>query len=75
MELTGEAAIAHRALELRNQGKVDESRALLRTIPLSPAIAESIKHLEGAAGVKRLLTGGYNLSEVEAAFGKDWFTR
>jgi hypothetical protein len=73
MEQMTEGQIAHKSMELRKQGKVEEARSLLRTIPVLPAHALAIKHLEGEAGVRRLLTGGYNLSEVEAAFGKDWF--
>jgi hypothetical protein len=62
-------------MELRMQGKIDEARALLRQIPIAPYIAMGVKHLEGEAGVKRLLTGGYNLSEVEAKYGKEWYAR
>jgi hypothetical protein len=74
MELTGTAAIAHKSMELRKQGKVEEARALLKTIPLSPGVAWSIKRLDGITGLQELRDEGYNLTAVEAQFGKDWFT-
>jgi hypothetical protein len=61
--------IAHEALELRMQGKVEESRAMLKLIPISPGVAYAIKRREG---LDALLARGYNLSEVEAKFGKEW---
>jgi hypothetical protein len=69
MVLTGDAAIAERAIRLRDEGKVEESRALLRTIPLDPGVALGIKELDG---LDALLSGGWNLTAAEAFFGKEF---
>ncbi|MDR0910348.1 MAG: hypothetical protein LBM77_11355 [Spirochaetaceae bacterium] len=61
--------IAHESMELRMQGKVEEAREMLKLIPISPGVAYAIKRREG---LDALLSRGYNLSEVEAKFGKEW---
>jgi hypothetical protein len=72
IEKMSEAQIAHKSMELRKQGKVDEARALLKTIPVWPGVAWAIKRREGIAGLQDLRDQGYDLTEVEAKFGREW---
>jgi hypothetical protein len=66
--------ISHEALELRMQGKVEESRAMLMLIPIYPPLAWAVKRREGVAGIQRMIDDGYDMSEVEAKYGKEWLT-
>jgi hypothetical protein len=65
-----ELAIRTRALGLREAGQIDEARKLEMSIPLPPWMADVLKL---AYGGQNLLKSGWNLSEVEATYGKDWF--
>ncbi|MDR0908481.1 MAG: hypothetical protein LBM77_01830 [Spirochaetaceae bacterium] len=64
--------ISHEALELRMQGKVEESREMLKLIPIYPPVAWAVKRREGVAGIRRLYEDGCDMSEVEAKYGKAW---
>ena len=66
------AAIMMKVFDLQEQGKEAEAHALQATIPLPPFLAKIAKE---KSGVDFLIKAGYNLSEAEAAFGKDWLTR
>ena len=67
-----QAAIFMKAIELRDAGKEAEAHALQATVPLPPYLAKIAKEKIGA---DFLIQAGYNLSEAEAAYGKDWLTR
>jgi hypothetical protein len=69
-----ESQIAHKANELFRQGKDDEAREMLKMIPIAPGVAWGIKRLDGVAGLQELIAEGYDMSEVEARFGKDWLS-
>ena len=59
-------------VRLKKEGKEAESEALMRTIPLRPEFAQDIKDVYGA---DFLIEHGYNISEAEAKFGKDWLSK
>jgi hypothetical protein len=67
-----ELAIALRAVELRKQGKVEESMALQKQLPLPPYLAMFGKKYFGA---ECLIKTGWNLSAAEEEFGPDWLTK
>jgi hypothetical protein len=64
------AEIAVNSRKLRDEGKIEEARALLNKIPVTPACARAYKMVYGG---KALLESGMNLSEVRAAYGDAWF--
>ena len=59
-------------VRLKNEGKEAESDKLFKTIPLEPQFAQDIKDVYGA---DFLIEHGYNISEAEAKFGKDWISK
>jgi hypothetical protein len=61
-----------KSIELEKQGKTEEALRLRRSIPMSPWLAEWYKKY---VGVEPLIAGGWNLSEAEVAFGRDWLSR
>jgi len=69
MTLEEETTIGLKALELKKQGKLDESLKLQQQIPLQPYLAKIIKDYFGA---DNLIKSGWNLSAAEAEFGPDW---
>jgi hypothetical protein len=62
----------YKANMLSKEGKEDEASKLLRSAPLEPEIAKIFKDVYGA---DFLITGGFNLLEVDEAYGKDWLCR
>lgn len=66
------ADIMMKVCKLWDEGKDAEAHTLQATIPLQPFLAKVAKEKIGA---DFLIEAGYNLSEAEAAFGKDWLTR
>jgi hypothetical protein len=61
-----------KAIEMEEQGNMEEYVRLTRSIPMSPFLAKFAKeHL----GAEFLIRGGWNLSEAEAEYGSDWLTR
>ena len=70
MTLDEKLAISCKAAELRKAGDYEGYDRLMKTAPLPPYIAKVIKE---KAGAKYL--AGWNLSEAEAEFGKDWIGR
>jgi hypothetical protein len=72
MTLQEKLAIRVKSIELKKQGKTKEADRLARSIPLPPWLAEWYKKY---VGVEPLKNGGWNLSEAEEAFGRDWLTR
>jgi hypothetical protein len=72
MTLHEELALRVRSIELEKQGKTEEADRLARSIPIPPWLAEWGKKYMGA---DFLINGGWNLSEAEEAFGRDWLSR
>jgi hypothetical protein len=61
-----------KSIELDNAGKHEEAERLHKTAPLAPFIAKWAKeHM----GVEYLLNSGWNLSDAEVQYGKDWLTK
>jgi hypothetical protein len=72
MTLHDELQLRVKCAELRKAGKPDEAMKLAMTIPMPLWLADWwIKY----AGVERLKESGWNLSEVEAAYGPNWFAK
>jgi hypothetical protein len=65
-------AVGMKVIELKKQGKKEEARALLHTMPLPPYLAKWAKKRFGA---EALIKTGWNLSEAEAEYGPDWFNK
>jgi hypothetical protein len=72
MTLHEQLAIGMKVLELEKQGHKEEARKLEHSIPLPPYLARWAKKRLGA---DFLIKTGWNLSEAEAEYGKDWLTR
>jgi hypothetical protein len=72
MTLDEKLAISCKAAELRKAGDEEGASRLLRTAPMPPYLAKIYKE---KVGVKQLIESGWNLSEAEAEFGKDWLSR
>ena len=72
MTMEEEAAIALKAFELKKQGKPEECKRMIKTLPLQPYLAKFVKdHL----GADFLLNLGWNLAEANAEYGTDWLTK
>jgi hypothetical protein len=54
---------------LAQAGKHEEAAAIRQITPIYPWLAKAIKEVEGPEFVRNC---GWDLSEVEAAFGHDW---
>lgn len=52
------------------RGDEAEAKRILQQIPTAPWLAKAMKEVFGAEYLE-----GYDLSEAEAEFGKDWLTR
>jgi hypothetical protein len=72
MTLDEKLAISNKAFSLLEAGDEEGFSRLLRTAPLPPYLAKVYKE---KVGVKQLIESGWNLSEAEAEFGKDWLSR
>jgi hypothetical protein len=71
MTLDEKLAISCKAAELRNAGDHDGYIRLMKTSPMPPYIAKVMKE---KMGVDFLINSGWNLSEAEAEFGKNWLS-
>jgi hypothetical protein len=72
MTLHEKLQLGMKAIELKNQGKLEESWKLGHQIPLAPYLAKFIKdHI----GSEALLSMGWNLSEAEAEYGSSWLSQ
>ena len=69
MTLDEKLAISCKAAELSDAGDEEGSERLMKTIPMPPYLAKVYKD---KLGLDVLLSLGWNLSEVEAKYGKDW---
>ena len=72
MTIEEEAAIMVKAIELKRQGRLEESEKLRKQIPLQPYLAKFAKDHFGA---DFLIKYGWNLAEAEAEFGPGWITK
>ena len=72
MTLDEKLAISVRACTLWNAGDKEGFSRVIRTAPMPPYLAKIYKE---KIGVKELLESGWNLSEAEAEFGKDWLSK
>jgi hypothetical protein len=71
MTLKEKLSIGVKAAELRDAGRDGDALALEKTVPMPPFLAKILKEKAG----DYLIKSGWNLSEAEAAFGKDWLSR
>jgi len=60
--------------ELRKAGKEEEARELAKSVPMPPWMAKVFKE-KVSWGRDYLKNSGWNMAEVEAAYGKDWINR
>jgi hypothetical protein len=73
MTLDEKFAITAKAREFKDAGNMEEYKRILREeVPLAPYLAEFAKNRLGS---DFLIKGGFNLSEAEAEFGKDWLNK
>jgi len=72
MTLEEKLDIACRSVALRQAGDEEGASRLLRTMPMPPYLAKVYKE---KVGVKELIESGWNLSEAEAEFGKNWLSQ
>ena len=72
MTIDEKLSISNRAFTLLDAGDEEGFRHLLRTAPMPPYMAKVAKKTMGA---DFLIQGGWNLSEAEAEFGKDWLNK
>jgi hypothetical protein len=72
MTLDEKLTIACKAAALRQAGDSEGASRLLRTAPMPPYLAKIYKEKIGA---EHLVNSGWNLSEAEAEFGKDWLSK
>jgi hypothetical protein len=71
MSLDEKLAIGIKAAELSKAGDREGALRLMKTAPMPPYIAKVIKE---KMGVDFLINSGWNLSEAEAEFGKNWLS-
>ena len=72
MSLEERTAIGLKAVELRKQGKLEESERVRKQVPLQPYLAKFAKEHFGA---DFLIKYGWNLAEADEEFGPDWLTK
>jgi len=72
MTISEKLAITGRAFELLDAGDEEGFSRVLRSAPMPPYLAKAAKD---TIGVDFLINGGWNLSEAEAEFGRDWLAR
>jgi hypothetical protein len=71
MTLDEKLAISNKALDLLDAGDREGYSRLIRTAPMPPYLAKIAKE---KMGVDFLIKGGWNLSEAEVEFGRDWLS-
>jgi hypothetical protein len=72
MTLHEKLEINVKAFALLDAGKEDEAMTLFKTRPMPPWMAKVWKK---RGGLEALLESGWNMDEVEAAYGKEWLTK
>jgi len=71
MTLDEKLAISMKACALYHAGDEEGFSRVIRTAPLPPYLAKVMKE---KIGLDFLLKSGWNLSEVEAEYGRDWLS-
>ena len=61
-----------RAFELLHAGDEEGHTRVMKSLPMPSYLAKAAKDTIGA---DFLINGGWNLSEAEAEFGRDWLAR
>ena len=72
MTLDEKLAISMKACALYKAGDEEGASRVIRTAPMPPYLAKVAKKTMGA---DFLINGGYNLSEAEEEFGRDWINK
>jgi len=72
MTLDEKLDIGVKAIELKKAGDREGYTRLIRKIPIPSYIAKVMKDKMGA---DFLINGGWDLSEAEAEFGRDWLSQ
>jgi hypothetical protein len=72
MTLDEKLAISCKAAELSKTGDKEGYMRLMKTVPMPPYLAKVMKE---KVGTDYLINSGWNLSEAEAEFGKNWLSR
>jgi hypothetical protein len=61
-----------KSIELEKAGQLEEAEKVWSQIPIAPYLAKWAKDM---MGTEFLIETGFNLSEAEMEYGKDWLTR
>jgi len=69
MTLDEKLALSDKVATLWQSGDKEGFSRLIRSMPMPPYLAKVMKEKMGA---DFLINGGWNLSEAEVEFGKDW---
>jgi hypothetical protein len=72
MTLKEKLAIGVQSIKLKEAGQLEESDRVWKQMPLAPYLAKWCKDM---IGPEFLIEQGYNLSEAEVEYGKDWLTK
>ncbi len=63
------ADLAHKWIELKEQGLYEEAEKIKLEIPLLPGLANNLKE---EIGIEAMIKMGVNLSEAVKEYGKEW---
>jgi 2-C-methyl-D-erythritol 4-phosphate cytidylyltransferase len=69
MTIEEQAKVMYEAVLLYDEGKDEEALQLVKSVPLTPALAKNVKEVYGA---DYLANSGFNLLEADEKYGKDW---
>ena len=72
MTLDEKLAISNKALDLLDAGDQEGYMRLMKTAPMPPYLAKILKDKMGS---DFLVKGGWNLSEAEDEFGRNWLNK
>ena len=72
MTLDEKLAISNKALDLLDAGDQEGYMRLMKTAPMPPYLAKILKDKMGS---DFLVKGGWNLSEAEDEFGRNWLSK
>jgi len=72
MTLDEKLSISNKACLLLQAGDREGYNQLMRSVPMPPYLAKIAKE---KIGVDFLINGGWNLSEAEVEFGRDWLSK
>ena len=72
MTLDEKLTISNKALDLLDAGDQEGYMRLMKTAPMPPYLAKILKDKMGS---DFLVKGGWNLSEAEDEFGRNWLNK